>query len=148
MSLEFKAIAFLALVAGAILGYAAWQHRVESRAVAVALAGRDAADAARLRENLAAQAEISAEASRMANRARDASLGLRVPSRRLFDALVARPVDCPSPPSGSASAPAQPDLRPLVLREIEDRLGALALEADLRGAAGRACERDYDKVAK
>lgn len=146
MSLEFKALALLALVAGAILGYVAWAHHIAAEAVAACEARHDAADAAALRRNIEAQQEIRVEANRMAQRARDVAPGVAAASRRLFNALACP--ERPAPPPGSASAPAQPDLRADVLREVEGRLGALALEADLRGAAGRGCEQSYDTLRK
>lgn len=140
--MELKIIAALLLVAGLAAGFASWLHGVKAEAIAGCNAQHDAADAAALRSNLAEQEKIRRRAADMVAGVHRATPLVRANADRLFDAL-ARPEVGAAPPPGSASAASQPDLRSDVLGEIKDRLAGLALEADLRGVAGTACEQSY-----
>lgn len=145
--------AAVAIVLG-LVGW--WSHELEQQGEAKANAAHaagviQAQEQARAEEQrrVTAQKEISDETQRMAVRARSDGRGVDAAAGGLRGAVAARlgpgAGDSPAGPGISATG-RKPDLLADVLGEAEDRLRALALEADERGVAGLGCERKYDAL--
>lgn len=96
---------------------------------------------------LAERVEIDNEAQRMQARNLAARASLNAAAPGLRDSLAgAVRSSCATTVIVSETAPSPARVLPDVLGEIEDRLRALATEADTARAAGIACERSYDSL--
>lgn len=154
-SLESRLIAGALAVLALLSAFAWWSHSerqigAQACRAEVAAATIKANTDARAEEQrrTAAAKEIADETYRMATRARADSAAAGVSGARLRDAFAARVAACyPATEPGITPARAgQPNLPAIVFGELEERARGLALEADIRGNAGRGCERQRDEL--